>query len=207
MYGIWGERILFSEQQSQLNITQIFKKEYKFLKKISYMKYFLFTVCLGLTKKENAFTTSQIAGGFSEMLDAHACSRKIRVSPFTTHEPLPVQIHLEFNSTRKHFCHVFIRKLRFSRYTAEKGKCIPAYLTRMQRLLTEQTRRVVQGGGRKGGRGAGEGRKGDGRKGERREKRRREKGEQEGGRKGEGEGRKGPPCTPLNKHIIRNGPT
>ena len=60
----------------------------------------------------------------------------------------------------------------------------------------------VQGGGRKGERGAGEGRKG-----ERREKRRREKGEQEGGRKGEGEGRKGPPCTPLNKHIIRNGPT
>ena len=175
------------------------------------MKYFLFTVCLGLTKKENAFTTSQIAGVFSEMLDAHAYSRKIRVSrsPHTSLSPdesAAVQIHLEFNSTtRKHFCHIFIRKLRFSRYTAEKGKCIPAY------LLIEQTRRGVQGGwekGRKGG--AGKGRKGSGRRekgGGRREKRRREKGEQEGGRKGEGEGRKGPPCTPLNKHIIRNGPT
>ena len=66
------------------------------------------------------------------------------------------------------------------------------------------------GGREKGRKGAGERRKGSGRRekgGGRREKRRREKGEQEGGRKGEGEGRKGPPCTPLNKHIIRNGPT
>ena len=147
------------------------------------MIYFLFTVCLGLTKKENAFTTYQIAGVFSEMLDAHAYSRKISVSrsPHTSLSPdesAAVQIHLEFNSTRKHFCHIFIRKLRFSRYTAEKGKCIPAY------LLIDQTRRGVQGGGRKGERGAGEGRKGSGR----REKGggRREKGEKE-----EGEGRTG----------------
>ena len=118
------------------------------------MKYFLFTVCLGLTKKENAFTTSQIAGVFSEMLDAHAYSRKIRVSrsPHTNLSPddsAAVQIHLEFNSTRKNFCHIFVRKLRFSRYTAEKGKCIPAYLTRMQRLLIEQTRSGGTWGGRR----------------------------------------------------------
>ena len=113
-------------------------------------------------------------------------------SPHTSLSPdesAAVQIHLEFNSTRKHFCHIFIRKLRFSRYTAEKGKCIPAYLTRMQRLLIEQTRRGVQGGGRKGGgrgekggrekkeRGGGEGRKGEGRTGGREKGwRRREKG-------------------------------
>ena len=54
-------------------------------------------------------------------------------SPHTSLSPdesAAVQIHLEFN---------FIRKLRFSRYTAEKGKCTPAYITKMQRLLIEQT--------------------------------------------------------------------
>ena len=141
------------------------------------MKYFLFTAWLGLTKKENAFTTSQIAGVFSEILNAHAYSRKIRVSrsPHTSLSPdeyAAVQIHLEFNSTRKYFCHIFIRKLRFSRYTAEKGKCTPAYLTRMQRLLIEQTRRWGTGG--------------SGRKGGERGERGREKGEKE-----EGEGRTG----------------
>ena len=139
------------------------------------------------------------------MLDAHAYSRKIRVSrsPHTSLSPdesAAVQIHLEFNSTRKHFCHIFIRKLRFSPYTAEKGKCTPAYLTRMQRLLIEQTRSGVQGGGRKGERGrergergAGEGRKGEGegRKGGGR--RVREKGEK-------GEGERDPPV-PLSTSI------
>ena len=77
----------------------------------------------------------------------------------------------------------------------------------------EQTRRGVQGGGRKGageGERGREGRTGEGRKGGVR----REKGggrrEKRGGgeeRKGEGEGRNGPPCTHLYKHIIRNGPT
>ena len=102
-------------------------------------------------------------------------------------ESAAVQIHLEFNSTRKHLCHIFIRKLRISRYTAEKGKCIPAYLTKMQRLLIEQTRKGIQGGregGRKAGWERGEGRKGEG------------EGRKGGWEKGKGEGRKGPPVSP-----------
>ena len=205
-----GGKNTFSEQLSQLNVNQIIKKEYKFLKK-SYMKYFLFTVCLGLTKKEWFFRDARCACILkkNQSVPVHHTRASPRMNPELC------RFYLEFNSTRKHFCHIFIRKLRFSRYTAEKGKCIPAYLTRMQRLLIEQTRRGYRGRekGRKGERERGK------RGGGRREKRRREKGERGGrrenrragerekGEKGEGEGRKGPPCTPLNKHIIRNGPT
>ena len=98
-------------------------------------------------------------------------------SPHTSLSPdesAAVQIHLEFNSTRKHFCHIFIRKLRFSRYTAEKGKCIPAYLTRMQRL-DRANKEGGTGGREKGRKGGGRGEKGG-----------REKGERGGGRKGGG---------------------
>ena len=133
-------------------------------------------------------------------------------SPHTSLSPdesAAVQIHLEFNSTRKHFCHIFIRKLRFSRYTAEKGKCIPAYLTRMQRLLTEQTRRGVTGGwekGRKGGRergerGAGEWRKG-GEKGEKEEGEGRTGGREKGWRRRE----KGTPLYPSQQAYHKEWP-
>ena len=108
----------------------------------------------------------------------------------------------------KHFCHIFIRKLRFSRYTAEKRKCIPAYLTRMQRLLIEQTRRGYRGRER-GERGAGEGRKweGEGRKGGgRRENWRAGERVREKGEKGEGEGKKGPPLYPSHQAYHKEWP-
>ena len=91
----------------------------------------------------------------------HTQEKSVFRSPHTSLSPdesAAVQIHLELNSTRKHFCHIFIRKLRFSRYTAEKGKCIPAY------LLIEQTRRGYRGAGEREKGGAGEGRKGSGRR-------------------------------------------
>ena len=71
------------------------------------------------------------------------------------------------------------------------------------------------GGREKGRKGGGRGEKGEREKGEwgrekgerRMENRRAGERLREKGENGEGEGRKGPPCTPLNRHIIRNGPT
>ena len=115
-------------------------------------------------------------------------------------ESAAVQIHLEFNSTRKHFCHIFIRKLIFSLYRREKEMhiCLP---NQNAKTFDRANKEGGTGGREKGRKGGGRGEKGGREKGERGEKGEKEEGEQEGGRKGEGEGRKGPPPVPLSTSI------
>ena len=123
---------------------------------------------------------------FSEMLDVHAYSRKIRVSrsPHTSLSPdesAAVQIHLEFNSTRKHFCQ---KTAIFSLYRREREvhTCLPNQNAKTFDRANKEggtggREKGRMGGLERGKRGAGEGRKGEGegRKGG---------GRREGGRKG-----------------------
>ena len=83
------------------------------------------------------------------------------------------------------------------------------YLTRMQRLLIEQTRRGGTGGREKGRKGGGRGEKGEREKGERgREKGEKEEGEgRTGGReKGGGRREKGTPLYPSQQAYHKEWP-